>query len=33
LIVSMGGIETIAKKEISLLRRIQARCKDLTVNQ
>ncbi len=31
LLVSMGAIETIAKT--SLLRRIQARCRDLTVNQ
>ena len=33
LLVSMGGIETIAKSESSLLREIQARCRDLTVNQ
>ena len=33
LVVSMGGIETIAKSESSLLREIQARCRDLTVNQ
>ena len=33
LLVSMGDIETNSKKETSLLRRIQARCKDLTVNQ
>ncbi len=31
LLVSMGGIETNAKS--SLLRRIRARCMDLTVNQ
>ena len=31
LLVSMGGIETNAKT--SLLREIQARCRDLTVNQ
>ena len=29
----MGDIETIAKSESSLLREIQARCRDLTVNQ
>ncbi len=29
----MGGIETIAKSESSLLRKIRARCMDLTVNQ
>lgn len=31
-VVSMGDIETMAKKKTSLLRRIQARCKDVTVN-
>ena len=29
----MGGIETNAKSESSLLRKIRARCMDLTVNQ
>ena len=33
LLVSMGAIETNAKSESSLLRRIRARCMDLTVNQ
>ena len=33
LVVYMGDIKTTAKSESSLLREIQARCRDLTVNQ